>query len=138
MQRSNSRTSMFTNLTRNSVTGSRRRNKSAGKFGAVSRKRSFKAGTENSRRTVRFRSKDEEFMFEVDMTDASLPQGSDIFEKIMKDIADHLLEELTRRFNMDFIGFSTFWVSFTFPNKCVGVVNETSANTSSVNELSSR
>ena len=109
---------MFTNLTRNSVTGSRRRNKSAGKFGALSRKRSFKAGTENSRRTVRFRSKDEEFMFEVDMTDASLPQGSDIFEKIMKDIADHLDDSsLTDDVFAD--------VSLTTPTHLFGKVKDT-------------
>ena len=74
----------------------------------------------------------------LDMCHPGLELNLDKVKLNWKTIVHHLLEELTRRFNMDFIGFSTFWVSFTFPNKCVGVVNETSANTSSVNELSSR
>lgn len=87
MQRSFTRPTQFTRIC---GVGSRQLSKSAGKSNALSRKRSLKTTLDKSRRSVRFRSNDEEFVFEVDRPESALPQGSDVFEKIMKEISDHL------------------------------------------------
>lgn len=86
MQRSSNRTGL---VSRSCVAGGRRQSRTnAGKSQALAIKRSLTTES-GSERSVRFRSVDEEFVFDVDTGDPALPHGSAVFETIMKEMAQN-------------------------------------------------